>query len=180
MRRGPWSRAGWCCAADHPALARATDAGAELDDGTLIMTRSVAADGRSRAHLGGRSVPVGVLGELSEQLVAVHGQSDQQRLLKPSAQRDALDRYAAEPVLGLRERFRAAHARWRDVRATLAELRAAADERARDAELLRLGLAEVEAVAPAAGRGRRRCGRRSPGSTPPTTCALPPPRRRRP
>jgi DNA repair protein RecN (Recombination protein N) len=136
---------------DHPALARAVDAGAELDDGTLIMTRSVAADGRSRAHLGGRSVPVGVLGELSEQLVAVHGQSDQQRLLRPAAQRDALDRYAGEPVTGLRDRFRTHHARWRSVRATLAELRAAAEERSREAELLRLGLAEVEAVAPAPG-----------------------------
>ncbi len=135
------------------ALARAGDAGAELDDGVLLVSRSVGADGRSRAHLGGRSVPVGVLGELADQVLAVHGQSDQQRLLKPAQQRSALDRYAGPPVLALRDRFAADWARWRDVRATLEQLRAEAAERAREAELLRLGLAEVEAVAPQPGEG---------------------------
>jgi DNA repair protein RecN (Recombination protein N) len=138
-------------AVDSPALTRALDAGAELDDGALLLTRAVGADGRSRAHLGGRSVPVGVLAELSASVLALHGQSDQQRLLHPGEQRSALDRYAGEPVLGLRARFGALWARWRDVRATLAELREAAAERSREAELLRLGLAEVEAVAPQRG-----------------------------
>ena len=49
-----------------PAIALAAEAGAEPDeDGSLIALRTVSADGRSRAHLGGRSVPVGVLAELS-------------------------------------------------------------------------------------------------------------------
>jgi DNA repair protein RecN (Recombination protein N) len=138
-------------AADSAALSRAVDAGAELDDGALLVSRSVGADGRSRAHLGGRSVPVGVLGELAEHVLAVHGQSDQQRLLKPASQRTALDRYAGPAVLALRERFRADWARWRDVRATVEQLRAEAAERVREAELLRLGVAEVEAVAPQPG-----------------------------
>jgi DNA repair protein RecN (Recombination protein N) len=138
-------------AADSAALSRAVDAGAELDDGALLVSRSVGADGRSRAHLGGLSVPVGVLGELAEHVLAVHGQSDQQRLLKPAQQRAALDRYAGPPVLGPRERFRADWARWRDVRATLEQLRAEAAERVREAELLRLGVAEVEGVAPTSG-----------------------------
>ena len=137
--------------ADHPAVARAGDAGAELDDDALLVSRTVGADGRSRAHLGGRSVPVGVLGELAEQVLAVHGQSDQQRLLRPAQQRAALDRYAGEPVVALRDRFAASWAQWRDVRATLAQLEAEAAERGREAELLRLGLAEVEAAAPQPG-----------------------------
>ena len=136
---------------DHVAVARAHDAGAELDGDALLVSRTVGADGRSRAHLGGRSVPVGVLGELAEQVLAVHGQSDQQRLLKPAQQRAALDRYAGEPVIGLRERFAGMWAQWRDVRATLAQLRAEAAERDREAELLRLGLSEVEAAAPQPG-----------------------------
>ena len=96
-------------------------------------------------------MPVGVLGELADHVLAVHGQSDQQRLLKPAQQRGALDRYAGAPVLALRDRFRADWARWRDVRATLEQLRADAAERVREAELLRLGVAEVEGVAPTAG-----------------------------
>ena len=137
----------------HAALVRAADAGAELDEDSLLVSRSVGADGRSRAHLGGRSVPVGVLGELAEHVIAVHGQSDQQRLLKPAQQRAALDRFAGPPVLALRERFGAGWVQWRDVRATLELLRGAAAERLREAELLRLGLAEVEAAAPQPGEG---------------------------
>jgi DNA repair protein RecN (Recombination protein N) len=137
--------------AEHPAVARAADAGAELDDDALLISRSVSSDGRSRAHVGGRSVPVGVLGELGEQVMALHGQSDQQRLLKPSQQRAALDRYAGEPVVAVRDRFAATWAQWRDVRATLEQLQAEAAEREREAELLRLGLAEVEAAEPQPG-----------------------------
>jgi DNA repair protein RecN (Recombination protein N) len=141
--------------AGHAALDRACDAGAELDDGTLLLSRSVGADGRSRAHLGGRSVPVGVLAEIADHVLAVHGQSDQQRLLQPGQQRAALDRYAGPQVLALRDRFAAGWARRRDIRATRDELRSAAAERRREAELLGLGLAEVEAVAPTPGEDVR-------------------------
>ena len=139
---------------DHPATARALDAGGELDEDALLVSRSVGADGRSRAHVGGRSVPVGVLGELGALVMALHGQSDQQRLLQPAQQRAALDRYAGEPVVELRERFAGSWARWRDVRATLAQLVDEAAERSREAQLLRLGLAEVEAAAPLPGENR--------------------------
>ncbi len=137
--------------AGHPAVVRALEAGAELDDDALLLVRTVGADGRTRAHVGGRSVPDGVLAELSEHVVAVHGQSDQQRFLRPAAQRASLDRYAGEPVTTLRARFRDSYERWREVRRTVAQLRAEAAERAREAELLRLGLAEVEAAAPQPG-----------------------------
>ncbi len=135
----------------HPAVVRALDAGGELDDDVLLVSRTVSADGRSRAHLGGRSVPVGVLAELSESVVAVHGQSDQQRLLQPARQRAALDRFGGEAVTGLQQRFAERWGRWRDVRTTLERLTGEAAERHREAELLRLGLAEVEAAAPQPG-----------------------------
>ena len=139
--------------AEHPAVSRATDAGADLDGGDLLVSRTVSQDGRSRAHLGGRTVPVGVLADIGEHVLALHGQSDQQRLLRPVEQRAALDRFAGPPVLDLRERFRADWARWRDVQATLTELTTAAAERTRTAELLRIGLAEIEAAEPLPGEG---------------------------
>ncbi|MCW2606026.1 MAG: recN, partial [Frankiales bacterium] len=113
-------------AAGSPALLRAEEAGAELDeDGVLLLSRTVSAEGRGRAHVGGRSVPAAVLSELGEHVVAVHGQSDQQRLLKPAAQRGALDRYAGAGVAGLRERFRAAFEAWRAARSEAQALQAA-------------------------------------------------------
>src|SRR4051812_36106147 len=78
-----------------PAAEGVKDAGAALDDGDeLLLSRSVSAEGRSRAHLGGRSVPVATLIQLAGDLVAVHGQSDQIRLQSPVRQREALDRFA--------------------------------------------------------------------------------------
>src|SRR5690606_34019806 len=87
--------------ADAAAMAVADEVGADADeDGTLIAVRTVSADGRSRAHLGGRSVPVGVLSRLAEATLAVHGQNDQLRLLRPAEQRALLDRFAGEAVTG--------------------------------------------------------------------------------
>ena len=132
---------------ESPAVARALDAGGELDDGALLVSRTVSAEGRSRAHVGGRSVPVGVLGELAESLVALHGQHDQQRLVRPAEQRGLLDRYAGIAL----DEWTAAYARLGEVTARLAEITARRRERAQEADLLRLGLAEVAAVQPVVG-----------------------------
>ncbi|MFL6137571.1 MAG: DNA repair protein RecN [Frankiaceae bacterium] len=134
--------------------ARAREAGAELDGDEMIVNRSVSAEGRGRAHLGGRAVPVAVLAELADWLVAVHGQSDQHRLLRAAAQRDALDAYAGAAVREQLDAYAATYARHADAVATLAELRARARERAQEADVLRFGLAEIAAVAPAAGEDR--------------------------
>ena len=133
-----------------PAAARALEAGAELDEGELIISRTISAEGRSRAHVGGRAVPVGLLAELGEDLIAVHGQTDQQRLLRPSRQRGALDRYAGPAVAELLARYREVYRRLREVSATLEELTTRARERAQEADLLRFGLDEVAAAEPVA------------------------------
>jgi len=137
---------------DHAALTRALEAGAECDDdGTLLASRTVSAEGRSRAHLGGRSVPMGVLGALGEDLVTVHGQADQLRLLRPAEQRAALDRFAGADVNGLLTEHRASYDQWQAVIRDLAQRNSAARERAQEAELLRHGLKEIEAVDPRPG-----------------------------
>ncbi len=131
--------------------ARVAEAGAELDEDTLIITRSVSAEGRSRAHLGGRSVPVSTLLTLADDLVAVHGQSDQQRLLQPGRQRAALDRYAGDALAKPLRAYTAAYQRHRQVTALLEELTTRARERAQEADMLRFGLEEIEKAEPKAG-----------------------------
>ena len=64
--------------------------GAETDDDeSIIALRTIRSDGRSRAHLGGRSVPAGILAEFSRPLLTIHGQHDQLRLLSSAQQREA-------------------------------------------------------------------------------------------
>jgi DNA repair protein RecN (Recombination protein N) len=132
-----------------PVAKRVAELGGELDvDGTLLVCRTVSADGRSRAHVGGRSAPVGALAELASDLVTVHGQSDQLRLLKPAVQRGLLDTFAGAAVLEPLATYVDAYARHREVCALLDDVTSRSRERAQQADLLRFGLNEIEVAAP--------------------------------
>ncbi|HEY7262295.1 MAG TPA: DNA repair protein RecN [Trebonia sp.] len=128
------------------------EAGGDLDeDGTLMLTRSVSAEGRSRAFAGGRSVPVSLLTYLADDLVAVHGQTDQQQLLKPGRQREALDKHAGGELAVVLADYQQAFTRHRKVHEELMTLTSQARSRAAEAEALRTGLTEIEKLEPVAG-----------------------------
>ena len=138
--------------ASLPDVVAAVDgAGGEVEDGHVLLARNLSAEGRSRAYVGGASVPVSRLADVAQPLVAVHGQSDQHRLLQPRAQRDALDAFGGASLAGLLGDYRAGYAELRDTERELAEVVATARERAREADLLRFGVQEIEAVAPRPG-----------------------------
>lgn len=131
---------------------RAIAAGAELDDESeLLLARSVNTEGRSRGWVGGRSAPIGVLAELGELTVSVHGQADQMRLLQQSEQRMALDRFAGEEHLKLLADYAETFTTLGTVESQLSRLRGDAREMAREADLLRLGIAEITEVDPQPG-----------------------------
>jgi DNA repair protein RecN (Recombination protein N) len=138
--------------AGHPAIARAVDAGAEVEEfdggAELILGRRLGADGRSRAFLGGRAAPVGVLAEIGETLVVVHGQSDQIRLKGAVAQRGALDKFAGEALAGPLNAYQSLYSHWKASQTELDTLRSAARDRLREAESLEIALAEIDDVDP--------------------------------
>lgn len=112
------------------------------EDGTMIVSREIMANGRSSARLNGRLVTVSALNAIGAALVDIHGQSDHLAILRSNVQRDLLDRYA-----GL-EADRAAvadqvHA-WRDVRRRIAELSVNSREREQRLDLLRFQIDEIE------------------------------------
>ena len=142
----------WLLAADAPVLARAAEAGADVAGRELIAVRSVSLAGRSRAHLGGTSVPVSVLAEIGGQLVDLHSQSDQIALLRPARQLDALDTFAAQhdaAASSVLERYRAGYQELRAAESTLEALTSAAGERLAERDRLLFGLEEID-------NGRRR------------------------
>jgi DNA repair protein RecN (Recombination protein N) len=138
---------------DGAVAGQVTEAGGDLDDDgrTLVLSRSVSAEGRSRAFAGGRSVPVSLLSSLSEDLIAVHGQAGQQQLLRPGRQREALDRFAGAGMAALLAGYRRGYSSHQAVRAELAELTSLSRERAAQAAELRRGVAEIERLAPVEG-----------------------------
>ncbi|GAA4813077.1 DNA repair protein RecN [Tomitella cavernea] len=135
------------------AVAEIVDAGAsEVDeDGSIIAVRTVGKDGRSRAHLGGRSVPIGLLGRLTGHLLAVHGQNDQLRLLRPERRRRALDTFAADEIGPLLEHYREVRRSYGAARDEYAVRTERARELAQESDRLRLGAEEIAAVDPQPG-----------------------------
>lgn len=140
----------------HRALALAEEAGGtteEIDEQSseLLLARTVNASGRSRAHVGGCSAPIGTLAQIGQSLVAVHGQSDQLRLKSPAEQRQSLDLYAGEELASLLEKYRENYERYRAVAAELKEVRENSRARALEAQSLQGALEEIAAVNPRAG-----------------------------
>ncbi|WEK60229.1 MAG: DNA repair protein RecN [Candidatus Microbacterium colombiense] len=132
------------------------DAGGELEpagagNAELYVSRTLSAEGRSRASVGGRAAPAGVLSALAEELVVVHGQSEQLRLRSAVAQRDALDRFGGAPIADALSRYTDAFSRWRALDVEITEITENRDRRAEEAARLREALALIEATAPEAG-----------------------------
>ncbi|MBK8469724.1 MAG: DNA repair protein RecN [Candidatus Phosphoribacter sp.] len=135
----------------HPALARAHDAGGEIDDGELVLARTVSAQGRSRAHVGGRTAPVSVLAELGELLVAVHGQADQWRLRRGDEHRDVLDGFGGAAVAEARTAYEQSYAALSTARTERDRLAVLDRDRAREVDSLTAALEHLERVNPAPG-----------------------------
>jgi DNA repair protein RecN (Recombination protein N) len=133
------------------ALKRIRELGIELDDQELLVNRSVSAEGRSRAALSGKSVPVGILSEIGEQLVVVHGQSDQIRLRSAAAQREALDQFAGEALAKVLTEYASVFANWKQASARLIELTTQLEARSREADQIRSAVEELTALDPKPG-----------------------------
>ncbi len=119
-----------------------SEAGGVIEDGQLLVNRIVSRDGRSRSAIGGASAPVNILSSLGEQLVAVHGQSDQIRLKSAVAQREALDQFSG--VAELLGKYRESFDEWKALEHRLVELRSASASKAVELEQLKEATSELE------------------------------------
>ncbi len=117
--------------------------GLEVEDGALIVSREIAAaGGRGGARVNGRQVPLSVLQQLGEQLVDIHGQSQHMALLRVREQLDYLDRYAG--LIGERQHVAGLVRELRAVRAERQTILAEERQAAREQEMLRHEIAEIE------------------------------------
>jgi DNA repair protein RecN (Recombination protein N) len=128
---------------------RVEEAGSTLDEGELLANRSVSSEGKSRAAIGGVSIPVGLLADLGEKLVVVHGQADQLRLKSPAAQREALDSFA---VIGaLVSEYGVHYSAWLGAQKSLDDVLTNKQANAREVETLLEDLKAIEKVSPRQG-----------------------------
>lgn len=131
---------------DADLAARIIDLGGELDDGNELVTmRQITAQGRSRATAGGVQVPVATLAAVASELATIHGQSEQVRLASPERQREILDAFTRPADL---EQYRLDYRERRELARELEQLVNEERNRAREIDVLRFGLAEIEAADP--------------------------------
>lgn len=128
-----------------PAVCRSlSDMGFDCEDGTLMLQRTLTADGRSRTHLNGRTVTQTVQREIARMLVSIHGQSDSQKLLQKSAHGEILDAYARSDE-ALRS-YRDAYHALREVRKNIEGIRCDESEKLRLKEMLSFQISDIDAL----------------------------------
>lgn len=128
--------------------------GSEDENGEFIATRIVNASGRSKAHLGGRAVPAAALGEFTSELLTIHGQNDQLRLLAPERQLAALDRMDTQiaRLLGTYQRY---YQRWRALDKDLTSRLKSRRELAQEVDRLEFAIREIMTVDPQPGEDQQ-------------------------
>jgi DNA repair protein RecN (Recombination protein N) len=123
----------------------------ELEEGSLLMSRSVQRDGKSRAQLGGVAATVGTLSAFGSELIEIHGQHGALTLGKESRQRELLDSFGGIEISNLLEKYRNALSNLRTAIERVAELRTALRDRDREIETLRELVNEFARVKPKVG-----------------------------
>ena len=118
--------------------AQIQDLGAIVEDGSLILTRSVSSDGKSKATASGATVNASTLGEITEPLIAIHGQSANTQIVKSVRQRELLDLFAGSDVNESLSRYVETFSAYNEMKAKLKALITSAS--ARDSQIADLEL----------------------------------------
>jgi len=122
-----------------------------IEDGEVILARSVGADGKSSARIGGQLTTASALSDVSARLIEIHGQHGSLRLLDPSTQTAFLDRYAGAQHLAAVAAYAESYQRASAARRALRRLEDDARDRERELDLLRYQVEEIRSVAPEPG-----------------------------
>lgn len=125
----------------------------------LILRRTVGSDGRSRAFVNDQSISIGLLRQIGDALVEIHGQFERFSLADPAVQRDALDAFGG--LSKQRETVATLHKAWRAAQQARDTAIVSLSASQSEAEHLRNALDELEALNPAEGEEAELASRRS-------------------
>lgn len=121
-----------------------SELGIDCEDGTVVISRKIYADGKSRCHINGRLTPLNVVREAGALLLTIHGQNDNQSILSPKTHIKFVDEYGNN--YALLEEYRKQFSAVREIKTSLAALES--DEREKDKliELLTFQTEEISAA----------------------------------
>jgi len=110
--------------------------GAETDGSSLIVTRTVNSDGKSKASCGGVTVPAGTLADVTEPLIEIHGQSANAQIVKPARQRELLDRFGGAVIAKAISEYQEIYGQYSELKDRIKTMKASANKR--DGEIAEL------------------------------------------
>ena len=125
--------------------------GAEVSGGEILINRTVSTDGRSRAAIGGASVPISTLNAVAQELVTVHGQSEQIRLKSVAKQREALDQFGGEKLSTALNGYALLYGQFRELEQRLARMRSSSEQDSFKISKLKEQIADLERLEPKLG-----------------------------
>ena len=129
----------------------ASDMGASIEDGELILSRTLNVQGKSRASAGGVSVPASVLSDLGEELIEIHGQAASMSITKVAKQREILDRYAGSQFTEVHDHYKVAFEEYNNLKAKIAALKSNAAGREKEIAALEEFSSAFKKIKPQAG-----------------------------
>jgi DNA repair protein RecN (Recombination protein N) len=141
----------WRLDGDSLVVNRVHEAGGAIAEDELILNRSVSLEGRSRAAVAGRAVPISLLSDISDMLVVVHGQSDQIRLRSSVAQREAIDTFGGQELEIKVGAYRQTFFAWKTAQEKLANHRSNVASRDAEASTIRIAVEEFDRIDPQPG-----------------------------
>lgn len=110
--------------------------GAETDGSSLIVTRTVNSDGKSKASCGGVTVPAGTLADVTEPLIEIHGQSANAQIVKPARQRELVDRFGGSTIAKAISEYQETYGQYLELKERIKVMKASANKR--DGEIAEL------------------------------------------
>ena len=113
------------------------------DDGTLVICRQFFSTGRNICRVNGNLVTVSQLKEIGEYLIDIHGQNDNQSLLRNKNQVEYIDNYSGSKLLLVKEEYRNSLAEFRSIDKKIDQLKAMEKERARLEDLYKYQVNEI-------------------------------------
>ena len=114
------------------------------EDGTIILSREITQSGRNTCRVNGKMAPASFMKAIGERLIDIHGQHDNQSLLKTEHHIELLDAFAGDTILSIKHEYSELLEQYRNVRAGLKELSGDPGERERKMDLLRFQIDEIK------------------------------------
>ena len=110
----------------------ADESGADISEGSLVLTRTVNSDGKSKAVAGGTTVPAATLVNFADYLVEIHGQAANHQIIKSARQRELLDRFAATELSKVLSQYQSALSTYNEFKARIKSMRESSSKRDRE------------------------------------------------